>query len=214
MQTLAIAEPAIRSFYLSVFALNALLIMVTALSDLPLPIAQSGIILQFDLKLEHNIAVWYSSTLLLLTACVAFAISRLDVSEKPVFYRRVWLVVALSFAALSVDETAEIHEKAGIVFTRHFGTVPGLTTGNARPVFAWLIVFLPLTVVFIVVMIVAARWSLRLHPYSRKLTFAGIGCWVGVLMAETAEAQLMRFSLKRISAASRPQTQWSCASVL
>jgi hypothetical protein len=195
--SLTITAAAIRSFYISLFALNALLILVTALSDLHLPLTQSGIVLQFDLKLERNIATWYSSTLLFLAAWAAFAISRLDLAETPAFYRRVWLLVALSFAGLSLDETAQIHEKVGVMFTRRFGTIPGLTTGSAYPVFAWIVVFLPLIVGFIVIMFVIARWSLSLHGFSRKLIFAGIGCWIGVLIAETVEAQLMRLSVSR-----------------
>jgi hypothetical protein len=42
------------------------------------------------------------------------------------------------------------------MFTRRFGTIPGLTTANASPVFAWIVVFLPLIIAFIVIMFIIA----------------------------------------------------------
>jgi hypothetical protein len=46
-------------------------------------------------------------------------------------------------------------------------------------------------------MIVAARSWLVLFPRSQILALAGVACWVGVICAEFAEAQILRWYGKR-----------------
>jgi hypothetical protein len=188
---------AIRKFYGLLFAGNALLILATALSDLKHTIVANLIGMQLDLKLEGNFAVWYSSMVLLLGAMGAFAIGArtwIDSKSDP-FARYLWVSIGLAFLGLSMDETAQLHEKAGMLFTEHLGRVPFLTEGG-RPAFAWLLIFLPLVAVFLACMMSAVRW-LRANPLCRKLALSGMICWIGVLLAEFYEAQVRRWSMQR-----------------
>jgi hypothetical protein len=190
-------DSTVRWFYQAIIGTGILLILVTGASDLGLPFAQKGLILQLDLKREGNVAVWYSSMLLLLGAFSALAISA---SLPPAIkrrsrYRWVWTLTALFFFGLSVDEVAQFHEMAGRIFTRRVGDVPGLTPGSS-PVFAWIVALAPLILGFIAAMLTAAEW-LRLHHRSRLLALAGVACWIGVIAAEVVEAKLRQLSMER-----------------
>jgi hypothetical protein len=181
-----------------IFLAHAVFIVVTAASDLGFSFTQHRLVLQFDLKLEGNIAAWYSSTLLLLTGLAALAISA-DAQSQAAgpswHFRAVWIAAALFFIGLSVDETAQIHEWVGDVFTQHVGNIPGLTGGTGG-VFAWLVALSPLIVAFFAVIKVATRW-LRVYHRSRSFALGGVTCWIGVLMAEYVESQLHRMNIER-----------------
>ncbi len=181
---LLVPEQTVRRLYLAVFAMDALVILVTALSDVGASIARFGVVLWFDLKLEGNIAVWYSSALLLMTAFAALAVAANPPSRllHPYRHRAVWALAAAFFAGLSVDETAQLHETVGRIFVNRIGHIEWLTGGN-KPTFAWVLVFLPAIMLFVFVIRTAAR-SLQGYRRSRNLTLAGVGAWMGVIAAE------------------------------
>ncbi|MCZ2079604.1 MAG: hypothetical protein HUU41_08520 [Bryobacteraceae bacterium] len=193
---LSISERTVRRLYLVIFAMNALVILVTALSDLKAGIARLGVVLWFDLKLEGNIAVWYSSALLLITAFAALAVAANPPPLlHPYRHRVVWCLAAAFFAGLSVDETAQLHETVGRIFAKRIGHIEWLTGGD-KPTFMWVIVFLPAIVLFVFVLRIAAQ-SLRAYRRSRNLTLVAAGCWLGVIAAEVVQSQLVRFSRDR-----------------
>lgn len=194
---LRISGAGVRRFYACLILGDALFALMTLLSDLKHPLATHYLASHFDLKREGNVAVWYSSAVLLLASAAALAAGQVRYPGARENRRRfVWLFVSLFFLALSIDETAQLHEIAGVLFTKHAGTVPWLTEGG-RPVFAWMLVLLPLIVLFMALVLLATRWFLRLHPRSRRLMLGGILCWVGVLSAELVQAQLVRWSIDR-----------------
>jgi hypothetical protein len=186
-----------RRFYAIVLACDAVFIIVTLLSDLKAPVPRD-IIRLFDLKLEINLAVWYSSALLLLVAAVAFAIA---FSPPPrgagrKWYSRVWILIGLFFLALSADETAQVHERVGYRLTRAAGESLGTTFGLAHPAYGWVALALPFAAVFIIVVLLAARWWLGLHGRTRRLTLCALACWAGVIVAEIAEERMIRWSVE------------------
>jgi hypothetical protein len=194
---IVVGQPAIRRFYQAVIAASSLVVLVTGASDLGFAFAQRGLILHLDLNLEGNVAVWYSSVLLFLGGLSALAISAHPPTQirRRTQYRWVWTLTALFFLGLSADETAQLHEMAGRIFTRRVGDVPGLTAGSA-PVFAWIVALAPLIFGFVIAMMTAAEW-LRQHRRSRRLALAGLACWIGVIAAEFVQAQLHRLSVER-----------------
>ena len=195
--TVAFPAAGVLSSYLVVLVVDAVLIVLTLLSDLKVDFALSGLARQFDLKLEGNFAVWYSSLLLLLSGLGAFCVGQLmRRRECHRFSPLLWWFAAMSFVGLSIDETARLHEKVGIKFVTHFGTVPGLTDG-AVPAFAWLLALAPLIVLFVICMVVAARQIALVNSRSRNLLLAGVACWMGVLAAEFTQAQLQRAGMER-----------------
>ena len=188
---------AIRRFYVALVGGTALLLLATALSDLRLTIVANSIGAQLDLKREGNVAVWYSSAVLLMAAAAAFATATRSPagSDRTEWRRLLSAACALSFLGLSIDETAQLHERAGVQFTQRLGTIPFLTEGGG-PTFAWLLVLLPFIVLFIAFVLAAVRRS-DLHQRSCRLLLSGLACWIGVLLAEFVEAQLVRWSIDR-----------------
>jgi hypothetical protein len=196
--TLRIPDVTIRRFYICLFGMNVLLILMTLLSDLEYSVVDNAVSHQLDLERERNFAVWYSSTVLVLTSLAAGAVSRLaSGSGRDKWLRYLWIFAALVFLWLAMDETVGVHERLGTRFTREFGTVPGLTTGATDPVFAWLLVFLPFAILFVASILLVVRWCFRLSARSGQLVLVGTICWVGVLCAEFVEAQLDRWSVEK-----------------
>lgn len=66
------------------------------------------------------------------------------------------------------------------------GRIPGLT--DQYVVFGWLVLFLPLIIVFAGGMVLLVSTWLAFHSVSRWLAFAAVACWGGVLLAEFFEA--------------------------
>lgn len=189
-----VPEAGMRGFYAVLATVAGLLIGATALSDLQAPIVANPVGRQLDLKLEANAAVWFSSLVLAMAAATSAAIG--FGCAPTVVSRRLWLLIAVFFLGISIDETAQLHERMGTQFTTRFGTVSWLTEGTL-PAFAWLLVLAPLILVFIACVIAALRTWPSLDRRSRRLVIAGLGCWIGVLAAESVQAQLMRWSLER-----------------
>ncbi|MBN1590910.1 MAG: hypothetical protein JW888_15460 [Pirellulales bacterium] len=76
------------------------------------PMTTDGAVAAFDLDGEGTLAVWFSSTVLLLaslTAVVVYTIRRYKKNDYQGYYR-VWLWAALCWGLLSLDETASLHE--------------------------------------------------------------------------------------------------------
>jgi mannosyltransferase len=65
----------------------------------------------FSLDKEANVPSWFSSTLLLTAAAVVALIALALARKAP--WRRHWAGLSLVFVVLSLDETAEIHERIG-----------------------------------------------------------------------------------------------------
>lgn len=193
---LHVSRTTLVQFYYCVLAGNLLLILMTLLSDLGFAFAKHRVLLQLDLKQEGNIAVWYSSTILLLAGLAALAISSRPLATPSWWFKYLWCLMALFFVAMSADETAQLHEEAGVVFTKYFGVVPGLTEGSL-PVFGWLLVLLPAMLIFLSLLAVAALSCFRFHPRSRRLLIGGAVCLVGAGIAEYVQAHMVRLSMDR-----------------
>jgi hypothetical protein len=68
--------------------------------------------LTFSLDKEANVPSWFSSALLL-TAAAVLALVALDALARNAPWGRHWAGLSLVFVVLSLDETAEIHERIG-----------------------------------------------------------------------------------------------------
>lgn len=193
-----VSRRAVRAAFFVIIALDLLFITVTASTDVS-PAADANRVIQlFELKREANIAVWFSSALLFLNAMYAFAITGSRAAARNGLpFRLAWSAAGFAFLWLSLDETAQIHEKSGNFFTQVFGRIPGLTDGRGYGVFAWLLIWLPAVVAFVVVAVTIARIWLAAHPVSRRLALAAVVCWVCVIGAEFVEAELSRYGFKR-----------------
>ena len=71
-----------------------------------------GRIEAFDLDGEGSLSVWFSSTLLLAAACMALVIHGVRRHRQDDYHGRyrIWLAAAFVWLAMSLDETASLHE--------------------------------------------------------------------------------------------------------
>jgi hypothetical protein len=192
--TLRLSHAAVRRGYTVLATISALFIAATLLSDLQHPLMQQWYVRELNLKREGNVAVWWSSIVLFIAGIAALALSRaVLVLPEARWSSKLWALMAFFFVALSADETAALHERSGAKFVQWFGEVPGL----ANPGFAWLLALLPLIVAFAACTLVLARGTVRWHLPGALLLLAGLACWLGVLVAEFVQAQLVRWSLPR-----------------
>lgn len=190
---LHVTAGAARTAYWLVVAADLVFILGTAASDLGYSVLHPEIAHQLDLKTEGVLAVWYSSSLLLLNCmgCL-FTAFRGPLSRME---RGAWLVVAAALGALSADETAMLHERVGEHMAGH-GLKMALFP-EAYPLFNWLVPAAPLAMLFLVAMFRGLRGWVVEHPRGRRLAVAGMACWVGVLVAEVVESQMRRYGMER-----------------
>lgn len=71
-----------------------------------------GLIPMFHLNGEGNVPAWYSAAMLLLCGAVLAAIAGAKHHERDRFAWH-WVVLAILFVFLSLDETVQLHERAG-----------------------------------------------------------------------------------------------------
>jgi hypothetical protein len=131
---------------------------------------EDGVALRvIDLNTEANLPTWWSSTLLLAIGATA---AGLWLCERRLGRRRThWLLVALGFGALSVEEVAGIHERFG-----YYLDVSGGVTD-------WPLLYLP------VLGVGAAALARTLRDLGRPraiMVLAGLALFVGVVVAEVA----------------------------
>lgn len=92
---------------------------------------------------EDALASWFQVTQTLLTGLTALLIwSSMRHTAADTWHVRSWLVVALFFLYLSVDDGSQVHERIGTAFDtlRERGVGPGVYF----PSYAWQIIFVPL----------------------------------------------------------------------
>ena len=154
---------------------------------------------QLDLKNEQNIATWYSSVLLLCAGTMAV----LNCWFAPVSsrFKRVhqvgWLLMAFVLVALSIDETATIHETLPRLLNAMNdgggGTPYKLGAGD------WIPILLPLVIVVVGGMVVLFSYVLRNNGKVLLLAVGGLLSWIGAIFAESIEGGLWRLTMSRVT---------------
>lgn len=78
-----------------------------------------GFVYQFSLGNEGNISTYFATLLLLSASLLLGVVARLAYQRKD-SYRRQWVILALIFAYLSLDEFAMLHEHLGELTSEYF----------------------------------------------------------------------------------------------
>jgi hypothetical protein len=140
-----------------------------------------GLIPLFYVDDEANAPTWYSSMTLLLAAALLLAIARTVRERRDPDWRH-WAALAAVFAALSLDEVAQIHELLIAPLRGRIGVDDGWLY------YPWVI---PGAIFAIVVAASFARFLLRLTPVTRTLFIVAGAIYVaGTLGVETLTARL------------------------
>lgn len=93
----------------------------------------SGVLREFDLNGEANLAAWTESSLLLLCAVVALGLTMASQQAQDGHTRR-WGIVAGALFAMTVDEAAQLHDLAAVPIRE------ALAVESGSPLyFAWVI---------------------------------------------------------------------------
>ncbi len=99
----------------------------------------------FDVDGEGNVPTWFSCILLFLCAQAMWALSRCRTEESQ-RWRRHERALAVVFVYLSIDELTQVHEQTIAPLQRMFGLSGALS-------FAWVLLAVPVTGLFAVLMI-------------------------------------------------------------
>jgi len=138
----------------------------------------------FDLDGEQNLPTWWSSAKLLAAGLVLGAAFLL---RRGTDGARAWLLAAAALVAvgLSLDETALLHERLGLVVLPH-GRREGTIFAQGGP---WMMVLVPAAVIG-----PAMLWRLGLRDYLRAAPGAAlrIGLGLGLFVAGAAGVELLR----------------------
>jgi len=139
----------------------------------------------FSLDREATFNAWLSSTLLVIIALgagVAAYVERAAGHRRRIWMG--WLVVGVAFFALSVDETASMHEMAGR-FVDRFLDVPGLPG-----VYNWVLVVGPLALLFALLMAFWLVVAIGVRTTTSRMAMMALGLWVMVPLLEAAAPTL------------------------
>src|ERR671937_1350595 len=90
---------------------------------------------EFSLDKEANVPSWFSSALLL-TAAAVLALVALDALARNAPWGRHWAGLSLVYVVLSLDETAEIHERIGSWLRAHLNLHGPLHYAGVIPMLA------------------------------------------------------------------------------
>lgn len=88
----------------------------------------------FNIAREQSIPTWFASLQALLVAATAFALWRLERT-------RGWLLTAIFFLYVSIDDAAEVHERVATALSDKFPTLPLLAD---YPSFSWHLLVAPI----------------------------------------------------------------------
>lgn len=147
-----------------------------------------------DLTTEGNLAVWYSSSLLLLTGLTAVLNSRMMPADLSRIRRWAhaggWLLVAALLFMLSGDEVAQVHENL-VTLRDQMNRVPRPSGGIG----AWIPLLAPFVAacaVGLLVFMLTVFWKYR--P-AMLMGTAGLVLWVSAVGLESVETGLIRANM-------------------
>lgn len=131
----------------------------------------------FNTAREDGLASWFGTTQTLLaglTLWVLYGVSRAQ--AHAVWRQRGWLLLAVFFTYMAVDDGAQLHERFGTVFSvmQEDG---GSSVLDVFPSYAWQVLFLPMFGIVGVTMLVFLWFELPLR-HQRLLVVAALGCLV------------------------------------
>jgi len=125
--------------------------------------SKSAVIDYFSLNEEQNIPTWWSSSMLLACSVVLFAIAATKSPARGDF-RKHWIVLALIFAYISLDELVEIHE--------WLNNIPALGNLHGFIYYGWVI---PVGVLVLVFAVSYLKFLFHLPPPTRgRVALAGV----------------------------------------
>lgn len=128
----------------------------------------------FNIAREDGLASWLGTTQTLLaglTLWVLYATSR--VQRASAWRRSAWLLLAIFFTYMAIDDGVQVHERLGSVFSSIEGDSSPIL--NAFPSYAWQVLFVPGFGAIGLAMLVFLWFELPLRS-QRFMVVAALGC--------------------------------------
>jgi len=154
---------------------------------------------QLDLKLEQNIATWYSSVILLAAGVMALLNFWYVPATRRLrwLHRTGWACMAFVLIGLSADETATIHESLARLFN-------AMSEGNGRAPYRvgagdWIPILMPLMILIAGGMLAFFLYQFRSNWKVLLLALGGTVFWICALFAESIEAGMTRIVMSRVT---------------
>ena len=154
---------------------------------------------QLDLKIEQNVATWYSSVLLLAAGIMAALNCRQTPASSKFKWieRGGWSAMCLVLIGLSADETATVHESLARLFN-------AMNEGTGRAQYRvgagdWIPILLPLIGVVAVGMAAFFLYLFRNDSKTLLLAGGGVIFWVAAIYAESIEAGTVHLNMSRVT---------------
>lgn len=154
---------------------------------------------QLDLKLEQNVATWYSSVILLAAGVMALLNFWYVPATRRLrwLHRTGWACMAFVLIGLSADETATIHESLARLFN-------AMNEGNGRAPYRigagdWIPILLPLMILIAGGMLAFFLYQFRSNWKVLLLALGGTVFWICALFAESIEAGMTRIVMTRVT---------------
>jgi hypothetical protein len=126
--------------------------------------------LLFDVNTEATVPTWYSAGLLLVVAAVCGVLAVVSMAAGARENRRRWVLLAVVFTGMSLDETVALHERLG-------SGVEGLGLGSAGVLrHSWVVAGVVLAAALAGVTV----WAIATLPRGpRRWVVLGLGMYVG-----------------------------------
>ena len=134
----------------------------------------------FNITREDGLASWFAITQTFLVALSAWFIYLMTTAQNTSWHRRIgWLLVAVFFTYMAIDDGAAVHERLGSTFKQSHGI-------GAFPSYAWQLLFLP----FFAVMgcfLLYFLWRELTTAKERWIIVTAIGCFVVAVILDFIE---------------------------
>lgn len=143
----------------------------------------------FNLDAEGTAAAWYSSAKLLLIGLFSISIYWMR-REYMGRLGALWFLMGLTFIALSLDESASIHERsAGIIMSfkeAEWLRASLLRGDDLKDSFAWVVLFSPLIAGLLLMFAWAFVNELSCTRIALVVSLLGIGCFAASVLLEAS----------------------------
>jgi len=133
-----------------------------------------------DITLEANIPTWYSSVLALLVGLAGLHIVEYYYKLKQASKIAAWLVISLFFVYMSMDDTAQIHERLATVwadYAQNDHNTISSTLANNFESYYWQLLFLPIFGAIGLVMLYVIKTEFT-SKFAQYYFIIGLGCFV------------------------------------
>jgi len=134
----------------------------------------------FDITLEANVPTWYSSMVAFFVGLTGLLIVEHYYTLKQHSKTAIWLLIALFFIYMSVDDTSQFHERVATVWANQAKQATNTISSNLVSGFEsyyWQLLFLPIFTLIAIAMLYVIKTEFS-NKAAQRFFIVGLGCFV------------------------------------